>query len=487
MKRTTLFATLGAGFCVLAALSCSGGGGGGTGAPSATATSSVSSGVITGFGSVKLNGKEYQTQNTSFVVDGQPGSQNDLKVGMVVTVNGSMSSTGTRTATTITQEDVVDGAIQTIPGTNDRIVVLGQTVLIDDGTAFDNSIAPPNISGLVVGDLVEVNGFVKRKGLIIATLIEKKISPAICQVTGVVENHNSGTQTFTIRGLTVNYGGAVFNNMPSPAGNAWNDLLVEVKGTPCDRFTRTMNATKIEPERINVPDAAEIDVEGAITLFNSTASFTVNGVPVVTNANTIFEGGVAGDLALGVEGEVEGTLTNGVLTAKEVSFRHNVEIEGDVTGVAPFTIAGLSPLTVATDAQTTFINGPVAVTDHIRVRGRATGPNTVIASEVEKLSPATQVILEGAVQSVVNPNVTVLGVLIDTSPILDSNFKGPNDVVIGRTAFFSAVKVGTLVKAKGALSGGLMLWSEIEIEGAKNKACVKFSSGSLPTADCRRT
>ena len=103
MKRTTLFATLGAGFCVLATLSCSGGGGGGTGAPSAMATSSVSSGVITGFGSVKLNGKEYQTQNTSFVVDGQPGSQNDLKVGMVVTVNGSMSSTGTRTATTITR------------------------------------------------------------------------------------------------------------------------------------------------------------------------------------------------------------------------------------------------------------------------------------------------------------------------------------------------------------------------------------------------
>src|SRR5690242_1259650 len=103
MNRTTLFATLGAGFCVLTVLSCSGGGGGGTGAP--TATSSVSAGAITGFGSVKLNGKEYQTPNTSFVVDGQPGSQNDLKVGMVVTVNGSLSSTGTRTATTITPSD----------------------------------------------------------------------------------------------------------------------------------------------------------------------------------------------------------------------------------------------------------------------------------------------------------------------------------------------------------------------------------------------
>ena len=137
MKRTTLFATLSAGFCVLTALSCSGGGGGGAGVPSATATSSVSSGAITEFGSVKLNGKEYETQSSSFMVDGQPGSQINLKVGMVVTANGSLSSTGTRSATTITQEDVVEGAIQSIPVTNDRIVVLGQTVLIDNGTVFD--------------------------------------------------------------------------------------------------------------------------------------------------------------------------------------------------------------------------------------------------------------------------------------------------------------------------------------------------------------
>jgi len=69
------------------------------------------------------------------------------------------------------------------------------------------------------------------------------------------------------------------------------------------------------------------------------------------------------------------------------------------------------------------------------------------------------------VQSVANPNVTVLGVLIDTSPMSDSNFKGPNDVAMGRTAFSSAVKVGTLVKAKGNLIGGLVLWSEIAGDG----------------------
>lgn len=465
MKRTTLFATLGASFCVLAALSCSGGGGGGTGA---TASSSVSSGAITGFGSVKLVGKEYDTQNSSFMVDEQSGSQNDLKVGMVVTVNGSLSSTGTRSATTITQEDVVEGAIQSIPSTNDRIVVLGQTVLIDNGTVFDNDITPNNISGLATGQLVEVNGFVTGKGQITATLIERKSPPPTprCEVKGIVENHNSGTQTFTIGGLNVSYnGGTNISDMPSPAVNAWNDLLVEVNGSPCTQVSQMFTATEVEPERINVANANEIEVEGAITLFNSSASFTVNGVPVVTNSNTNFEGGVAGDLAFGVEVEVEGSLTNGVLTAKKVSFRDNVEIEGDVTGVAPFTIAGLSPLTVATNAQTTFKNGPVAVNDHIRVRGRPTGPNTVIAAEFEKLSANTRVILEGAVQSAANPNVTVLGVLINTSSISDDNFNGPNEVAIGRTVFFTAVKVGTLVKAQGDLIGGLVQWSEIEIEG----------------------
>ena len=104
----------------------------------------------------------------------------------------------------------------------------------------------------------------------------------------------------------MNYGGAVFNNMPSPAGNAWNDLLVEVKGTPCDRFTSDHECHQDRTGADQRAGRRRNRCGRAITLFNPTASFTVNGVPVVTNANTIFEGGVAGDLALGVEGEVEG-------------------------------------------------------------------------------------------------------------------------------------------------------------------------------------
>lgn len=476
MSRTTLITTLGAGLWLCTALSCSGGGGGGTGLPSATTTSSVSSGVITGFGSVKLNGLEYQTPNTSVTVDGQPGSLNDLKVGMVVTVSGSLSSSGTRTAETITQEDVVEGAIQAIPATNDRLVVLGQTVLIDNDTVFDNNIPGGNLAGLSVGNLVEVNGFVKGKGMIIATLIEKKNPPAACEVKGIIENHNSGGQTFTIGSLSVNYSGALINDMPNPAGNAWNDLPVEVKGNPCTQLSQPFIATKVEPERINVANADEIELEGGITQFTSPASFTLNGVPVITNANTVFEGGQAGDLALGVEGEVEGSLANGILTATGVNFRNNVTIEGNAATVSPggatpnLTISGLPGVTVFVNAQTKFKGGisslgQLAAGDHVRVDGRSAGTNTVIAEEVEKRSPDTRVILQGPVQSVANPLVTILGVVIDTSPIADGDFKGSQGIHKGRAAFFAAVKVGTVVEAQGDLSGGVVLWDEIDIEG----------------------
>jgi hypothetical protein len=479
MKYTRLLATLGAGFCVLTALSCSSALDGGQGAqpgPTATSKSVVTSGVIQGFGSVKVMDQEYGTQNTSFMVDGQPGSQNALKVGMVVTIYGSISSdTGTKSATTITQEDVVEGAIQSIPASNDRIVVLGQTVLIDEDTLFDTTITPGDLSGLAPGQLVEVNGFVKDKGVMIATLIEKKSTSATCTVKGIVENHNSATQSFTIGGLTVNYSGAVFSDMPSPAGNAWNTALVKVIGSPCDQFATTMNATKVEPERLNVANADEVHIQGAITLFNSPASFSLNGVPNVTNASSKFEGGVAGDLALGAQVGMEGVLSNGVPTVGKIMFRNYVQIEGDAAtvtsgGVSPnLTVSGLPGITVFVSAQTRFQGGisdlsQLLVSDHVRVRGRPTGLNTVIATEVEKLSPATQVILEGRVQSIANPNVRVLGVLIGTSLIPGSNFiDSINGWVIGPNGFFTTVDSPYLVKATGTLTSGSVVWSEIDI------------------------
>lgn len=78
--------------------------GSGSGAGSGSASAS---GTITGFGSVIVNGKRFDTSSSSFTVDGQSGSQSDLKVGMTVTVNGSFNGTQ-RSASAVLQKDAVE-------------------------------------------------------------------------------------------------------------------------------------------------------------------------------------------------------------------------------------------------------------------------------------------------------------------------------------------------------------------------------------------
>ncbi len=79
--------------------------GSGSGSGSASA-----SGTITGFGSVFVNGKKFETSGSSFTVDGQSGSQSDFKVGMTVTVNGSFNG-NERSASTVLQKDALEGLV----------------------------------------------------------------------------------------------------------------------------------------------------------------------------------------------------------------------------------------------------------------------------------------------------------------------------------------------------------------------------------------
>ena len=68
-------------------------------------------------------------------------------------------------------------------------------------------------------------------------------------------------------------------------------------------------------------DRDEVEIEGYVTRFRSIEDFHVAGQPVTTNAQTRFENGNAGDLAVGVRVEVEGFLNaESLLVAREVEF-----------------------------------------------------------------------------------------------------------------------------------------------------------------------
>jgi len=431
--------------------------GGGTGGAGVTG----SFGTITAFGSVFVNGVEFSTSGATIVLDDNPATESNLRVGMVVTVSGPRSGSGS--ATRIEVDDAVKGFVEAKLDAN-HWTVMGQTVLVDDQTRFENNVQPG------VGDFAEVHGLVVASGTISGSFIEKKnASFPPFEVKGLVKNHNDAAKTFDIGALTVNYNSATIRDMPNPAGNAWNGLLVEAKGNTCATtpVCGTLTANKVEPNGPQMQDADEFEIEGFVTKINSPTDFVVGNQRVVTTASTFFEGGVAGDIAIGVKLEVEGVLAGGVLTASKVEFRDSIKIEADIdtVGASSLTLRGLPGITVTVNSLTQFegsvsgLNNLVAG-DHVRIRGRASGSNTVIATEVEKRSPDARVELQGPIQSITgaSPNqiVTILGVAVNTTGVVFED--------VNRVTFFAQAMVGTLVKARGSLSGTTVTWSEMELE-----------------------
>src|SRR4030095_8616089 len=99
-----------------------------------------------------VNGIEFETEDASFTVDDNPGTESDLKIGQVVRVTGTIDDNGsTGSADDVVFDNEVEGEITSVDVAGGQIIVLGQVVLIDGSTVFDDSFADPSINGLAGG------------------------------------------------------------------------------------------------------------------------------------------------------------------------------------------------------------------------------------------------------------------------------------------------------------------------------------------------
>jgi len=457
--------TLAAGALALIVSACGGGGGGdggigGTGGGGgAGATADVSVGAITAIGSVWVNGVEFKSSTATIKIDDNPHLESDLRVGMVARVDGSISGAS---ATTITVKSAIKGHVESV-GTN-QMVVMGQTVVTDSGTAVSNG-------PIATGNYIEVHGQVVSDGRIAATYIEKKATQATppFAVKGFAKLHAAGGTTFVVGALNVSLGaGAITNDMP---GGSWNGLLVEVKGTACagNPVCSTLTASKVEPEGVQ-GNVSKVEIEGFVTALTSTSDFTIDSQRVVTTGSTVFQGGLQSEIALGGKLEVEGSLSGGILTATKISFRENIRFEAplDVKGSNSFTLTGLGGITIEVNALTQYKNTSFAALssgNYLRIRGRPGSGNNVIATEVEPQNGGntSRVIMQAVASNVTRPNVTLLGIAINTTAM--GSFMDINGNVITADQFFAVAAAGKLIKARGGLSGGVITWNqEIQLE-----------------------
>ena len=421
-------------------------------------------------GATIVNGVTFDTSSAVFTIDGSVGTQADLAVGQVIVIAGELGDDPTTgTADSVTFDDAVEGPIESIDLVAGTFSVLGQTVRVDAATSFDDDIDPATVEGLNVNDFVEVSGFFLADGTISATRIELRSVAGEFELTGIVSNLSG--MTFEINGFSIDFSAAMLDNFPGGAPE--NGQLVEAKGDSLGASGELI-ATRVEFKGGDFgEDGDRAEVEGFITRFVSATDFDVEGIPVITNAQTVFENGTSADLALNRKVEVEGDINaSGTIVATEIEIKPAGTIRVESTVEAKqgnqLTILGIA---VTVDDETRiedkssagmdpFGFDQVNVADYVEVRGYEDGTG-ITATLLEHEDFEGVVAIRGLVDSVNDPEFTILGVTIQT--IAATDFEDDTGASITAAEFFAQAN-GQLVEASGTLNGSIIVADEVEID-----------------------
>lgn len=471
---------------------------GGSGTTAGGGIGGTGVGPVTGFGSVIVNGVKYVDtgiDNTNFF-DAHGRTKADLKAGMMVAIFGSINGAN-GTADNITILRHVDGPMDDngVDLATNRLKVMGQDVVVDSSTVFDNLITSladlRTLQGANVSHPeLEVHGSADNNGVIHATFITKwsddRIAGRIVQVRGTLAGTPS-TTTFVIGRKTVDFSGAT-GGLPS---GVVSGSFVEVKGTlRVSDNTLLAMSVKLEDATGGQPSGGRAEVEGYVNRVltpTPNASFELlgpNGVQTVTwtTGTTSFQDGTPADILAGVKVEVEGVRkVDKSLAATRISFRkaNNVRMESFATSVTTvsLTVFGktvkVNELTQYKDSRDnlkTFGQANILVGDSLEVSAfldNTTVPASIVATRVERVVAiaSDRHILQGPLDSALSPNLSILGITVVTLPPAGTKFLRADESEFTTQAdFFAAVAVGDIVRARGNQASPIVIMNANEVQ-----------------------
>lgn len=443
-----------------------------------TTTAVVTEGVITGFGSVYVNGQRYGSDNAAIAVGNSPAADEaQLKVGMVVTVAASASDNGDDPeAEQITYEESLQGPVAFIDTEAEQIEVLGQTVIYDDLTEFEGT----DIQTLTLGEFVEISGYINENGDFYATLVELEDEETEIKLKGNVANLDTDATTFTLGDLTINYSAAQFDDMA--AEDLADGLFVKVEGSEYNSETMTLTAATIEnKEDADLDeDTDEITIAGIVKNYDTEAgTFRVNQYNFTLAENTEFEDGTADTLTNGILVKVKAAVDGEQLIAEEVEFKARdarSKVEGQVTDIdAEAMTFVLNNTTFIATSETqyedesdtderrfTFDN--IAVNDWLKVLSRQDEEGNTIALKVKRINENER---EGEVKGRAT-DVTTDGMKVANIAVTfdaETEFKN-DDGDLSPEGFVELVGSlnAVIVEVEGGYVDGSLLATEVEIE-----------------------
>ncbi|MBK7951457.1 MAG: hypothetical protein IPK00_22505 [Deltaproteobacteria bacterium] len=458
----------------------------------------ISQGSINSFGSIFVNGVEWNVAGATIELDGVRRNESDLRVGMVVRVDGTYSTDGlSGDADRVTFDDSIEGPIEaapieTVAGLEKTFSVLGTSVIArSDQTAFDDG---ATYAGLAANDVVEVSGFVDATGAIHATRIQRKgVFPTVddVELRGRVANlvkNQDGSGIFDLGTIIVRYESSTTFKDLTRASLATGDL-VEVKATILD--SDEVDAERIELETVGFGsgDLDDAKVEGIVVLCVESPDYCIDGVPIDDNGATFDPIGytpMPGDLC-----EAEGSLVAGVLVATRIRAEdddhsaRNVRIDAAATSVngtaRTLVILGV---TISADGNTRLEDksdldddnlafSELQAGQYLRIEAVSTGTNTARALKIERDDADAgddDVRLEGPVTAL-DPNAPSLSILGQSVPLDGgTQYRDENDQSRSEEEFFrnpGDVALDDIVRARDEDAANLSALTEsdeVELE-----------------------
>ena len=500
MKKSIIYCAM-ATMAALGTLSCSSGsdvaGIGGSGIT--TPSGYISAGPIDAFGSIYVNGVEFDTSSSTFDVDGNPdGVESDLAIGMRVKVYGSINADGVSgTADSVSYDDELQGPVSALspPDTDGvrRIFdVFGITVLINSTTTnFDVSgdittAEAFDFNTIADKDHVEISGYYDSAGVLVATrveLVSQAFNPGndIVEIKGTITGLiNTTFNLDSFPSLTIDASSAALEDLPNDQLS--DGIFVEFIGRCTDAKCITVIASLVEAESDDISSDDEVEIEGIVTDYVDDSNFKVNGLPI--DATTA----VREPLSLILENdaivEVEGMLVNGVLVATNIKQEGgDIKIAATVNSVDTATssimlepVSGSGQtITVSIDNSTEIedeinetIDNPAELInnlmpgDYLIVEGFDDGTGTVIATSV-KLDTLDKVIVQGVISGCDPTSGTIVAMNIAFPYDESTNFEDQNEGALDVMDFCAAVTIDTsLVKITDDEADGIA--DEVDIE-----------------------
>ncbi len=190
----------------------------------------ASIGVVIDMNAVFVNGVLYDTSSATVALNGVTVTTASILPGHYVHVDGRINSLGIAgTARFVNIESNLVGPLERVDPLDNRITVLGQTVIMGAYTHLGPGIEPGDLGSLPRDTVLAISGYATAEGQLAATRIDIAATGAPVQIIGRVSDIDLATFRIRIGQLEIDY--SAVSRIDLPAGAPGLDDFVLVRGT----------------------------------------------------------------------------------------------------------------------------------------------------------------------------------------------------------------------------------------------------------------